>query len=45
MYFVNTDVIVTQCQLRQEGGTIYLNMIGCATFATQMTLATNFIRQ
>ena len=37
MYFLNTDVVVTDCQQRQEGGTIYLEMIGCATFATQMT--------
>ena len=35
MYFLNTDVVVTDCQYRQEGGTI--EMIGCATFATQLT--------
>ena len=37
MYFVDTGVVVTDCQWRREGGTIYLDVIGCATFATQMT--------
>ena len=37
MYFVNTDIVVIDCQLGQEGGTIYLEMICCASFETQMT--------
>ena len=37
MYFVNSDVVVTNCQLRREGGTTFLVMICCATFATQIT--------
>jgi hypothetical protein len=37
MYFVNTDVVVIDCQLGQEGGTIYLEMMCCASFETQMT--------
>jgi hypothetical protein len=37
MYFVNSDVVVTNCQLRREGGTKLLQMICCATFTTQIT--------
>jgi len=37
MYFVNSDVVVTDCQLRREGGKKFLEMICCATFTTQMT--------
>jgi hypothetical protein len=35
--FVSTNVVVTDRQLRQEGGTLYLEMIGCVTFVTQKT--------
>jgi hypothetical protein len=37
MYFVNSDVVVTDCQVRREGGTQCLEIICCATFAAQIT--------